>query len=45
MPRFSIRQELQNGRKKDCEQEAKEGGCQQKKGGIEKAGQSKKDSR
>ena len=45
MPRFSIRQELQNGRKNDCEQETKEGRCHQKKGGIEKARESKKDSR
>ena len=45
MPRFSIRQELHHGRKKDSEQEAKEGRCHQEKGGIEKAGQSEKDSR
>jgi hypothetical protein len=45
MPRFSIWQELQNGRKKDCEQKAKASRCHQKKGGIEKACQSKKDGR
>ncbi|MCH6548658.1 MAG: hypothetical protein IH812_02380 [Proteobacteria bacterium] len=42
MPRFSVRQELQNAREKDSAQEGKEERCHQEKGGIGKASQQKK---